>query len=75
MYPAILFYLWYILVIAYMSLYQFLCGICMLMEGLTHYSKRNSVTAWAVSKHVSEVKTVVPNTMLSVRCVPWVIDK
>jgi hypothetical protein len=46
-----------------MSLYQFLFGICVLMEGLVHYSKRN---AWAVSKHVSEVNTVVPNTMLSV---------
>jgi hypothetical protein len=38
----------------------------MLMEELTHYSKRNSVTAWAVYKHMSEVNAVVPNTMLSV---------
>ena len=49
-----------------MIFYQFLCGISMLMEELTHYSKRNSVTAWAVYKHMSEVNAVVPNTMLSV---------
>ena len=49
-----------------MSLYQFLCGIFMLMEGLIHYSKRSSVTTWAVSQHVSEVSASVPNIMLSV---------
>lgn len=36
------------------------------MEELTHYTKRSSVTAWAVTKHVSEVNAVVPDTMLSV---------
>lgn len=65
----IFFNLWCILILTYMSLYQFLCGICMLMEGLTHYSKRNSVTTWAVSHHVSKVNAVVPDTMLSVGCV------
>jgi hypothetical protein len=58
-------FLWCILIITCVVLYQFLCSINMLMEGLTHYSERDSGIILAVSKHMSKVNIVMPNTVLS----------
>jgi hypothetical protein len=41
----------------------------MLIEGLTHYSKRDSGNILAVSKHMLIVDIAMSNTVLSVWCI------